>query len=88
MTEQSYRNTFQKIAKAYPQLNLEWLKTGQGEMLNPNSSKPLVDIKDVEDSFNDSSVLEKFLEIIQEKDRQIEELNLRVKQLTDKLLGL
>lgn len=88
MTEQSYRTTFQKIAQHYPQLNIEWLKTGEGDMINHAHSKPLIDIKDVEDSFNDSSVLEKFLEIIQEKDRQIEELNQRIKQLTDKLLGL
>ena len=88
MTEKSYGTTFHKIAKAFPQLNIEWLKTGVGEMLNSLPSKPLIDIKDVEDSFNDSSVLEKFLSIIQEKDRQIEELNQRIKQLTDKLLGL
>lgn len=57
-------------------------------MLNPTSPKPLIDIKDVEDSFNDSNVLDKFLEIIREKDKQIEELNQRIAQLTDKLLGL
>lgn len=56
--------------------------------IDPFPRKPLIDIKDVEDSFNDSSVLEKFLNIIQEKDKQIEELNQRIKQLTDKLLGL
>ncbi|MBD5223872.1 MAG: hypothetical protein HDS71_07485 [Bacteroidales bacterium] len=88
MTEKSYGTTFYKIAKAFPQLNIEWLKTGEGEMLNSLSSKPSIDIKDVEDSFNDSNVLDKFLDIIREKDRQIEELNQRIKQLTDKLLGL
>lgn len=88
MTEKSYGTTFHKIAKAFPQLNIDWLKTGEGEMLNSLSSKPFIDIKEVEDSFNDSNVLDKFLDIIREKDRQIEELNQRIKQLTDKLLGL
>lgn len=41
MTEKSYGTTFHKIAKAYPQLNIEWLKTGDGEMLN---TRPNVDI--------------------------------------------
>lgn len=31
----SYATTYAKIAKAYPQLNIQWLKTGEGEMLNP-----------------------------------------------------
>lgn len=38
MTEKSYGTTFHKIAKAYPQLNMEWLKTGDGEMLNRHSA--------------------------------------------------
>lgn len=33
MTEKSYGATFHKIAQAYPRLNIEWLKTGNGEML-------------------------------------------------------
>lgn len=34
MTEKSYGTTFHKIAKAFPHLNINWLKTGEGEMLN------------------------------------------------------
>lgn len=41
LSENSRDTTFAKIAKAYPQLNIEWLKTGEGEMLNP---QPTVDI--------------------------------------------
>ena len=41
MTEKSYGTTFHKIAKAFPQLNLDWLKTGEGEMLN---TAPAVDL--------------------------------------------
>lgn len=34
MTEKSYSTTFHRIQVAYPDLNIEWLKTGKGEMLN------------------------------------------------------
>lgn len=34
MTENSYDKTFHKIGIAYPMLNLHWLKTGEGNMLN------------------------------------------------------
>lgn len=35
LSVKSYGTTFHKIAQAYPQLNMNWLKTGEGEMLNP-----------------------------------------------------
>lgn len=38
MTEKSYGTTFHKISKAYPHLNIEWLKTGEGEMLHTTPS--------------------------------------------------
>lgn len=74
--------------------NVEDLKSGLLEKvyttldIDPFPRKSLIDIKDVEDSFNDSDVLKQFLGIIKEKDKQIEELNHRIRQLTDKLLGL
>lgn len=34
MTENSYDTTFHKISIAYPMLNLHWLKTGEGSMIN------------------------------------------------------
>ena len=33
ITSKSYPKTFGRIASAYPQLNIDWLKTGNGEML-------------------------------------------------------
>lgn len=33
MTEKSYSSTFHKIQKTHPELNMEWLKTGKGDML-------------------------------------------------------
>lgn len=41
MTEKSYSTTFHRIQTAYPQLNIEWLKTGDGQMLNP---RPTIDV--------------------------------------------
>lgn len=38
MTDNSRQRTLEKIRKHYPQLNMEWLKTGEGEMLNPQST--------------------------------------------------
>ncbi len=38
MTDKSRQRTLEKIRKHYPQLNMEWLQTGVGEMLNQPSS--------------------------------------------------
>lgn len=46
LSENSRETTFAKIAKAYPQLNIDWLKTGDGQMLNPQPSIDIdVDLK-------------------------------------------
>lgn len=41
LSENSRETTFAKIAKGYPQLNIEWLKTGVGKMLK---ELPTIDI--------------------------------------------
>lgn len=41
LSENSRETTFRKIAKAFPQLNIDWLRTGEGEMLNQS---PNIDI--------------------------------------------
>lgn len=41
MSDKSRPKTLEKIHRQYPQLNMEWLQTGEGEMLNP---QPTVDI--------------------------------------------
>ena len=41
LSANSRETTFRKIAKAFPQLNIDWLKTGEGEMLN---NTPNIDI--------------------------------------------
>lgn len=37
LSAKSYATTFNRISTAFPELNIEWLKTGEGEMLNPTS---------------------------------------------------
>lgn len=44
LTSRSYATTYAKIAKAFPQLNTDWLKTGKGEMLKPQQSRNVRDI--------------------------------------------
>lgn len=45
LTPKSYSTTFAKISKAFPQLNIEWLKTGNGNMYkNPESMKIDLDL--------------------------------------------
>ena len=39
MSDKTYARTLNRIAIAFPQLNIGWLKTGEGEMLNPVPDK-------------------------------------------------
>ena len=41
LSESSRATTFAKIEKAYPELNINWLKTGEGAMLNPQPQKKI-----------------------------------------------
>lgn len=41
LTSKSYATTFAKISRAYPQLNIGWLKTGEGQMLKPEAASPI-----------------------------------------------
>lgn len=46
LSTKSYNTTFNRIAAAFPELNINWLKTGEGEMLNPTGSVEIdVDLK-------------------------------------------
>ncbi|MBD5232148.1 MAG: hypothetical protein HDS66_08375 [Bacteroidales bacterium] len=41
MTANSRPKTFNKISDAFPQLNIDWLKTGEGEMLRTNYTQTI-----------------------------------------------
>lgn len=90
MTDKSRQRTLEKIHKNFPRLNMEWLKTGNGEMLNqtPNididlkmeghSQMAFRDISNIGEAKTQISVLQeriKSLEIqLAEKDERISEL--------------
>lgn len=86
MSEKSRIKTLEKISRAYPQLNIDWLKTGEGEMLK---QVPVVDfhrdnsdgdslLDSVKILMNDPTVLEK---VVKTEDKvcslelQVQELN-------------
>lgn len=50
LTEKSYAITYDKIHKAFPELNIDWLKTGEGEMLLPHRHTAI----SISESFNNS----------------------------------
>ena len=40
LSDKTRLNTFKRIASAFPDLNIEWLRTGEGEMLNKIQDSP------------------------------------------------
>lgn len=41
LSTKSYATTFKRISNAYPLLDIEWLRTGEGEMLLSTPSAPV-----------------------------------------------
>lgn len=74
--ENSRSNTFNRVAKAFPELNLEWLKTGTGEMLNPGVPSPSFDGSP--DNAQSNAAL---LDIIRSQQETIRSLSETVRQL-------
>lgn len=42
LSTKSYATTFKRISIAFPQLNIDWLKTGEGEMLLQDAGTPQI----------------------------------------------
>lgn len=74
--ENSRSNTFVRVSKAFPDLNIQWLKTGAGEMLNPGVPSPSFDASP--DSAPSVSAL---LDIIRSQQEAIRSLSETVRQL-------
>lgn len=69
--------TLEKIAAACPDLNLEWLITGEGEMLKlPSSteSPATINSHNANSHINDGGTIDRLLALLEEKDRQINQL--------------
>lgn len=79
MTGNPTQNILSKIGIAYPELNTNWLATGEGEMLK-QSSEP-VPIQNTDDK----NYKELWLEVLQENIELLKELNeIKTKQLESK----
>lgn len=87
------QSTLDKISKQYPQLNINWLLTGEGFMLNENANSILqcVDNKLIEGNNNtnnqngiDSQTINKFLDEIAAQRRLAE----KASEQTDRLLNI
>ncbi len=92
MTGNITQETSDKIKTAYPNLNMDWLVTGRGEMFNNTQA---IDNNNLTNStiqqgnyINNLAVISKihddFQNIIDKKDEQINELLSIIKQLTNK----
>ncbi|MCM1490469.1 MAG: hypothetical protein NC095_06555 [Muribaculum sp.] len=87
----SYSTTFKRISDAYPQLNIQWLKTGEGEMLNSptkfNQSNSGGNNQQIE-KVGDHADLRTgtFYEPCPEDDKRIRDLEKEVENLKGKLV--
>lgn len=94
LTAKSYATTYAKISNAFPQLNMNWLKTGEGQMLNPATSQHAEDIEvinseDTKINTNNSKINKRkgsatsnadLMEIIKDYQKQIQDLTQQVKE--------
>lgn len=73
-----------QIAVAFPELNIEWLRTGEGEMLN--------DINDGQITQNtDNMEIERLLNIIENQSRQMDKAQVQIdnaQAMTARLLAI
>jgi len=82
--------TIKRIEATYPELNIEWLKTGEGEMLINNQSIENVTGNGIVGNnvngggINDSSVIEGLMCTLKKKDEQVDRLLSIIEKLSDK----
>lgn len=96
MTDKSRPKTLEKIHKQFPQLNMEWLQTGEGQMLNPqptvdidldlklggHSQFAMRDITNIGDANTQIAILQ---ERIKSLEKELEEKDKRIEELNTSL---
>lgn len=96
MTDKSRQRTLEKIRKHYPQLNMEWLQTGEGQMLNPlpsvdidldlrlggHSQFAMHDITNIGDAKTQIAILQ---ERVKSLEKELKEKNKRIDELNASL---
>lgn len=78
-------DVIENILKKYPQLNVVWLITGEGEMLKETSKKEILDFEDLPKSQQDE--IERIIEQ-KIRERQERELKALLKEVTDEIENL
>lgn len=82
MTDKSRQRTLEKIRRSYPQLNMDWLLTGQGEMLNSCPSQSIVNSGKVGGDINQAGHDLSITEPCQEDKVVIDALTKEIEYLT------
>ncbi|MBT8180216.1 MAG: hypothetical protein KJO53_01375 [Eudoraea sp.] len=75
-------DVIENILKAYPQLNVEWLITGEGEMLKENEQELILDFDEL--SKEKQTEIEQIIEA-KIKERQQKELKRLLKEVTEEI---
>lgn len=73
------RSTLDRISSVYKDLNVNWLLTGEGEMLK--SQQHVINSNNTNSTINESSTIAKLIEMIAEKDKQIAEKDKQIESL-------
>ncbi|MCL1933283.1 MAG: hypothetical protein FWF53_05695 [Candidatus Azobacteroides sp.] len=82
--------TLKKINEVYPELNTNWLKTGEGDMIRNNQSVKNVSGEGIVGNnvngggINDSSVIGGLMDTIKKKDEQVDRLLSIIEKLSNK----
>lgn len=96
MSDKSRPKTLEKIHKQFPQLNMGWLQTGEGQMLNPqptvdidldlklggHSQFAMCDITNIGDAKTQIAILQ---ERVKSLEKELEEKNKRIDELNASL---
>lgn len=88
MSSQPGGDMIVRVLTIYPNLSAEWLLRGEGDMLKSSviKDKPKIIKTDTKkDNDLSSSILDKFLTIIQDQAEEIGELKARIKDLEQRL---
>lgn len=89
LTARTTERTWRKITNAFPLVNIDWLKTGEGEMFNPVSQTITNQQTNGDNSpgtsivYNSDEIIKFMRQQIFLKDKQIERLQNQVANLID-----
>lgn len=88
MADGTRTTTLDNISKAYPQLNMNWLKTGEGEMLNSEINQSVegnnnTSVAGNSNNVNSSSTIDKAIDEISAQRKLTEKAMAQIEKLVD-----